>query len=58
MELDWRPGKDRADFTFQGFDEGDEVSGRGWAKLEGKEMVGFIAFHLGEESGFKAKKSR
>ena len=58
--LDWRhdPEAERVDFTFDGFDEGDEVSGRGWAKAEGKQMVGQIVFHLGEESGFKAKKSR
>ena len=59
-ELDWRedPGSDRVDFTFEGFDEGDEVSGRGWPKMVGKQVVGSIAFHLGEESGFKAKKTR
>jgi hypothetical protein len=58
--LDWRqdPGSDRVDFSFQGFDEGDEVNGRGWVKVEGKMMVGRIVFHLGEESGFRAQKSR
>jgi len=44
------------DFTFEGSDEGDQVSGRGWAKIEGKQMVGQIVFHLGDESGFTAKK--
>ena len=58
--LDWRydDSLDRLDFTFEGSDEGDEVSGRGWAKIEGKQMVGLIVFHLGEESGFKARKTR
>jgi hypothetical protein len=46
------------DFSFQGFDEGDEVSGRGWAKVEEKLMIGQIVFHLGENSGFNARKSR
>jgi hypothetical protein len=58
--LDWRYDKsiDRVDFTFDGSDEGDQVSGRGWAKMEGKQMVGQIVFHLGDESGFKAQKGK
>ena len=58
--LDWRyeASIDRADFTFDGCDEGDQVSGRGWAKIEGKQMVGQIVFHLGDESGFKASKGK
>ena len=41
-----------------GTDEGTEVSGRGWAKMEGKgkQMIGQALFHQGDESGFKAKK--
>ncbi len=59
-QLDWRydSGIDRADFTFEGYDEGDPVNGRGWAKVDGKQMTGQIVFHLGDESGFKAKKTR
>jgi len=59
-QLDWRydPAIDRVEYSFQGSCEGDEMDGRGWAKIEGKQMVGQIAFHLGDESGFKAKKSR
>jgi len=56
--LDWRPdptGK-RVDFSFEGFDEGDEVSGRGWAELSSGKLAGRIIFHLGDESGFVAKK--
>jgi len=58
--LDWRydASIDRVDFTFDGSDEGDQVSGRGWAKTEGKQLVGQIVFHLGDESAFKAKKVR
>ena len=59
-DLEWRlnPGSDRVDFSFQGFDEGDDVEGTGWAKAEGKLMTGRILFHLGEKSGFKARKGR
>jgi hypothetical protein len=60
-QIDWRDDGSlgRADFTFDGNDEGDQVTGRGWAKLEGggKELVGQIVFHLGDESGFRAKRS-
>ena len=53
--LDWRDGEDRLDFSFQGFDEGDEVNGRGWVIVEVK-LVGHIVFHMGDESGFTARK--
>ena len=60
--LNWRydDSLDRVDFTFVGSDEGTEVSGRGWAKMEGngKQMIGQALFHQAEESGFKAKKGR
>lgn len=49
--------KSRAEFTFSGFDEGDEVSGRGWAKVKGDRLDGWMAFHLGEKSGFVAVKA-
>lgn len=58
VSLDWRvdaTGK-RMDFSFEGFDEGDEVSGRGWAELKDTKLTGRIAFHLGDESGFVAEK--
>jgi len=56
LELDWRqdPDAERVDFSFVGRDEEDEVTGRGWAKMEGKKLIGWIVFHQGEESGFKA----
>lgn len=59
-ELDWRAGSepDRVEFTFDGFDEGDEVSGRGWAKLGGNSLSGRIVFHLGDASGFEARRAR
>jgi hypothetical protein len=52
-----RTGKQgRITFTFEGFDEGDEVSGKGWAKLHNNELRGEIHFHLGDRSWFKARK--
>jgi hypothetical protein len=56
--LDWRTGiaENRAVFSFEGFDEGDEVTGSGWAKLSGGQLTGSIAFHLGDESEFVAEK--
>jgi hypothetical protein len=38
--------------------EGDEMNGRGWAQIDAKQMIGHIAFHLGDESKFKAKKTK
>ena len=44
------------EFSFVGVDEGDEVSGRGWALFDGERLRGRIYFHDGEESGFVAEK--
>ena len=58
VELDWRAEADagRIGFTFVGFDEGDEVSGRGWAERNGNRLTGRIFFHQGDDSGFAAAK--
>ena len=48
---------ERLEFTFQGFDEGDPISGRGWVTVSGFEMTGQIFIHQGDESGFKATKT-
>jgi hypothetical protein len=46
----------RLGFSFEGNDECDPVSGRGWALVDGEEMTGHIFFHLGDDSEFKAKR--
>jgi len=56
--LDWKPeaAGNRLEFSFEGFDEGDEISGTGWAEVDGGKLTGRIAFESGDESGFAAKK--
>ena len=44
----------RVEFTWHGFDEGDEVTGRGHAEIVGGELQGHIYFHLGDDSAFRA----
>lgn len=47
-----RPG---VEFSWTGNDEGDPVSGRGWAALADDGMLqGRIYFHHGDDSGFRA----
>jgi hypothetical protein len=46
---------ERLAFSFMGWDEGDEISGRGWAEVSGNHMSGWIAFHGGDETTFKAE---
>jgi hypothetical protein len=54
--LDCRHTGDRVDFTWQGNDEMDEASGRGWAKLsDDGTLGGEIKIHLGDKSAFKAR---
>ena len=50
-------GLERLSFSWEGSDENDPVSGRGWVIIEGALLTGKIYFHLGDSSWFKAKKS-
>jgi len=43
-------------FTWDGSDENDPASGRGWVKVDGKRMEGHLYFHLGDDSAFKARR--
>ena len=45
------------EFSFHGFDEGDEVMGRGWAVLEDDRLRGRLFFHQGDDSAFGAKRA-
>ncbi len=60
VEMDYKvenqAGREKIEFTFEGTDEGNPVSGRGWAGINGPEMNGRIYFHFGDDSGFKAYK--
>ena len=52
MERDGRPG---VEFSWEGNDECDPASGRGWAALKKDgSLCGRIFFHLGDDSGFTA----
>lgn len=44
----------RIDFTWHGFDEGDELTGRGYAELVNGKLQGRIDIHLGDDSAFRA----
>lgn len=51
-----RDGLSAIEFSFEGFDEGDEVMGRGWAVLEGERLRGRLFFHQGDDSSFVAER--
>ena len=44
------------EFSWTGFDEGDAVSGRGWAHIEGEALVGEFFIHQGDETTFVARR--
>ncbi len=51
--------EERYDFTFEGNDENDPTSGRGWLKLKEKDRAeGEFIFHEGDDSTFQAKRQR
>ncbi|CCV13921.1 conserved hypothetical protein [Mesorhizobium sp. STM 4661] len=48
-----RDGAAIAEFSWDGFDENDPASGRGWAVLgSAGRLVGHIYIHNGDKSGF------
>jgi hypothetical protein len=54
-----RSGRNGVEFSWEGTDEGDQVSGRGWAAIQDDgSLRGRIYFHLGDDSGFHAKRHR
>jgi hypothetical protein len=52
--LTTRDGLDALEFTWQGLDDGDECSGRGWAVLEHDRLHGRLFIHRGDDSSFTA----
>jgi hypothetical protein len=50
-------GRERIEFSWEGQAELDPESGRGWAVIEIGELRGRSFIHLGEDSGFEAKRS-
>lgn len=58
-QMDCKPDQrqsPRIEFTWIGFDEGDELTGRGHAVVVAGELQGHIYFHLGDDSAFRAVK--
>jgi hypothetical protein len=56
-QMDCRPAEPQADcveFTWYGFDEGTEHTGRGSARIVAGELRGQLYFHLGDDSAFRA----
>jgi hypothetical protein len=58
--LDCRPaernGRTGVEFTWEGDDEGNQVSGRGWAVLADDETIeGHLFVHMGDDSSFRAE---
>lgn len=49
-----RDGKRAILFTWEGFDEGDQVRGSGWAVMDDTGLQGEIAYHLGDTYSFEA----
>ena len=59
-QIDYRIEKigelERLEFSWEGRDENDQASGRGWAAISSDNLGGRFYFHLGDDSWFKAKK--
>lgn len=55
-QIDYQVNASRVEFTWSGFDEGDEISGRGFAEIVRDELCGHLYIHLGDNSAFRAVK--
>ena len=54
-----RDGHPGVEFTCEGGDDEDPVTGRGWAVLTDDDTLdGRIFFHLGDDSGFRATRAQ
>jgi hypothetical protein len=53
-----RDGLPAIEFSFEGSDEGDQISGRGWAILDGEQLRGHLFIHHGDDSGFTAARGQ
>ena len=56
--MESKNGEDRIEFSWEGQEELDPASGRGWAEIENGELCGRIFIHLGDDSAFRARKAR
>ena len=54
---DPRAKERRIEFSFEGYNDADPCSGRGWAEIRDGGLFGRIFFHRGDESWFKAIRS-
>jgi hypothetical protein len=52
-----RNGQPAIEFTFDGIDEGDSVSGCRGAVRTGDELHGRVFFHHGDDSAFTARRA-
>jgi hypothetical protein len=50
-------GESRIEFSWDGEDENDPATGRGWAAIRDGKLFGRLYIHLGDDSWFKATKT-
>ena len=60
--IDYRVAKDgvelTVEFSWEGYNDADPSSGRGWAALTDGRLVGRFYFHNGDDSAFTATRAR
>ena len=51
-----RDGKPAVEFSWQGSDDGQPISGRGWAQLSDRRIDGQLFIHQGDDTRFTAER--
>ena len=49
-----RDGRPAVEFSWEGTNDSDPASGRGWAMIDAQRIAGRLFFHNGDDSGFVA----
>ena len=52
-----RDGRPAVEFSWEGFNDADPSSGRGWAWIDKEEMQGCLFLHNSDESTFTAQRA-
>lgn len=53
-----RDGRKVLEFSWEGQNDNDPGCGRGWAALDGARLIGHLYIHLGDDSGFVARRTK
>ena len=58
LDCRYEAARARVEFSWEGVDDADDARGRGWAEVDGDRLRGRFFIHMGDDSGFEARRAR